>query len=248
LLRRHEYLTRIIDHNAAVIDRYGENIRKVEADRNRLRRSEARLAELAEKERSTRAQVLRRKRQKRTLLARVKTEKDLHLSSIEELEESSRQLQALIEKLERESNITDRMRPTQFSAYKSKFIFPVDGDIITPFGKYEDEAFSTITFNNGIEIGAPDGSPFKAVFEGVVIYADWFKGYGKLIIIDHGDGYYTLSGHASKLLKNVGDRVTEGELIGYVGDTGSLKGSNLYFEIRHHGKPVDPLEWLAATE
>lgn len=247
LLRRHEYLTRIIDYNEAMIDCYAEDIKKIEHDRNRLRASEDRLTELTDKARSTQQQVLLRKEEKRKLLARVKTEKDLHLSSIGELEESARQLQSLIEKLEqRARTLPEGTRPKHFSSHKSKFIFPVDGDIITHFGKHEDVQFATITFNNGIEIRAALGSAIRAVFDGVVIYADWFKGYGNLLIIDHGEGYYTLSGHASELLKKVGEQVAEGETIGYVGDTGSLKGANLYFEIRHHGKPVDPVEWLAS--
>ncbi len=248
LIRRHEYLSRVIGHNAAIIDQYLRNIHTLEQDRDRLRENEIKLTELTRKARSTQAQVLRHKQEKKTLLAKAKTEKDLHLSVIEELEEASRQLQELIEKLEERTSAAVLPRPKQFSANKRKFLFPVNGDIISSFGKHEDQEFSTISFNNGIEISAPLGSPIRAVFDGAVIYADWFKGYGNLLIIDHGDGYYTLSGHASELVKKVGDQVTEGDIIGYVGDTGSLRGPNLYFEIRHLGKPVDPLEWLESRK
>jgi septal ring factor EnvC (AmiA/AmiB activator) len=248
LMRRHEYLTRIIDYNADVIDQYARNIERIEQDRERLRVNENRLASLATKARSTQKLVLQHKGEKRTLLAKVTSEKDLHLIAIEELEEASRQLQALIEKLGESTSVSTVSRPKLFSACKSRFIFPVDGDIISYFGEHEDKEFSTISLNNGIEIRSAMGKPIRAVFDGSVIYADWFKGYGNLLIIDHGEGYYTLSGHASELIKNVGDQVQEGETIGYVGDAGSLRGPNLYFEIRHHGKPVDPLEWLESRQ
>ena len=101
-----------------------------------------------------------------------------------------------------------------------------------------------MTFNRGIEIAAPEGKDIVAVAEGSVIYADWFKGYGRLIILDHGGGYFTLYAHASEVLIRPGESVSRGQVIGKVGDTGSLEGPQLYFELRHKGKPQDPLAWL----
>jgi septal ring factor EnvC (AmiA/AmiB activator) len=77
-----------------------------------------------------------------------------------------------------------------------------------------------------------------------VIYADWFKGYSNMVIIDHGQHYYTLSAQLDEILKKTGDTVFAGEVIGTVGDTGTLTGPGLYFEIRHHGKPLDPVVWF----
>ena len=90
------------------------------------------------------------------------------------------------------------------------------------------------------------GSPIISVADGEIVYSDYFMGYGNLIIVDHGDSYYTVYAHAQTLLKRVGDRVKANEKIGTVGDTGSLKGPTLYFEIRHHGNTADPELWLAA--
>jgi septal ring factor EnvC (AmiA/AmiB activator) len=82
------------------------------------------------------------------------------------------------------------------------------------------------------------------VHPGVVLYAGWVQGYGNVIIIDHGAGYYTLYGHASHLLKHEGATTQKEEVIGHIGDTGSLIGPSLYFEVREGGKPVDPMEWI----
>jgi septal ring factor EnvC (AmiA/AmiB activator) len=99
-------------------------------------------------------------------------------------------------------------------------------------------------FKNGIDIQAPLGAPIRAVKGGTTLFAGWFKGYGNMVILDHGDNYCTVYTHAQELFKTKGDAVKPGEVIGTVGDTCSLDGPKLHFEIRHHGKPVDPLKWI----
>ena len=85
----------------------------------------------------------------------------------------------------------------------------------------------------------------RRVAPGTVRLAGWFRGYGKLVILDHGDGYFTVSGHLADIDVEVGDRVSEGEVMGTVGDTGSLEGQGLYFEVRRGRGPLKPAEWLA---
>ena len=105
--------------------------------------------------------------------------------------------------------------------------------------------FGTMVYRRGIEIQAHEGEPVHAVRDGQVAYADWYKGYGKLMILDHGNGFYTLYGNLSRLDLNRGAQAVGGQVIGLAGDTGSLKGSKLYFEIRRNGEAQDPLLWLA---
>ena len=88
------------------------------------------------------------------------------------------------------------------------------------------------------------GTPVRSVAPGLVRLAGWFRGYGKIVILDHGDEYFTVLGHLEEIRVDVGDRVTSGDVIGTVGDTGSLLGARLYFEIRHGGEPQDPVDWL----
>jgi septal ring factor EnvC (AmiA/AmiB activator) len=238
----------VIEHNVGIITDYSGKLALVQQQKQKLEGNEKRLANLTGKTRSVQKKILRRQKEKTTLLTKVTSEKELHLKALEELKQASNHLQALIDKLE--SGVTPEAPPRPrpigepFSASKGKLVFPVQGEIITRFGEHEDPVFATVSFNKGIEIVANMGSPIKAVLDGTVIYSDWFKGYGNLIIIDHGEGYYTLSGHASELLKKRGEYVTAEEPIGLVGDSCSLKGTNLYFEIRHHGRPLNPLDWL----
>jgi septal ring factor EnvC (AmiA/AmiB activator) len=101
-----------------------------------------------------------------------------------------------------------------------------------------------LTFSKGLSISAPTGTDIKAIYDGTVIFADYFKGFGNMMVVDHGGGYFSLYAHASRLTKKVGAEVARHETIGAVGDIDSSKGSVLYFEIRHDGKPVDPAGWV----
>lgn len=176
-------------------------------------------------------------------LAKVKHEKSLQIKALKELEEYSRELQAVVDRLPGET-LAYIPKGKKFSSMKGHLAFPVNGKIISTFGRKEHPELHTFTFQKGIEIKAATGTAIKAIHDGRVVFADWFKGFGYMIIVDHGDSYYSLSAHASELLKKVDDTVRAGETIALVGDTSSIKGSCLYFEIRHHGKPQNPLAWF----
>jgi murein hydrolase activator len=132
-----------------------------------------------------------------------------------------------------------------FGALKGKLPTPVSGTIEVGFGKVVNPRFNTVTVHKGVDIRAPEGTPVRAVAAGTVVYAGWLRGYGNLLILDHGGGYHTLVAHLSTLLPPVGAPVAAGEVVGEVGDTGSLKGAYLYFELRRAGEAVDPAPWLA---
>ena len=112
------------------------------------------------------------------------------------------------------------------------------------FGAQVHPKFGTRTYRNGVDIEAAQGTEVAAVFPGSVIYTGWFKGYGNLIILDHGNDYYTLYAHVADILVKEGDDVRQGGKIATVGDTGALTGPRLYFEVRYQGKPQDPEQWL----
>jgi len=248
LMRRYDYLTRLIDYNVATINDYSQKLDLLQLDQQRLKEKEKELEGLTKQTRSVQKKILTHQEEKTNLLVRVRSEKELQIKALEELKQASQRLQGLIDKLERQKSLTSFSPANLPSGYpfslRGKLDFPVEGKVITFFGEHEDQEFATVSFNKGIEITAQRGSPIKTVLNGTVIYSGWFKGYGNIIIIDHSAGLYTLFGHASELLKPVGTPVKTGETIALVGDTGSLKGSNLYFEIRHHGRPLNPLEWL----
>lgn len=134
---------------------------------------------------------------------------------------------------------------SKFGRLRGQLTWPLSGKLVSTYGKMKHPTFNTYTFNKGIGIGASPGSEFRVIEAGQVLYADAFKGYGNLLIVDHGDGYYSLYAQASELLVQVGDRVKRQQIVGRTGDGGSLQSPALHFEIRHQGKPENPLEWLA---
>jgi murein hydrolase activator len=129
-------------------------------------------------------------------------------------------------------------------AMRGRLGWPAEGRVVEEYGTRVNPRFGTKTFRNGIDIDAGEGANIHAVFPGHVLYTGWFRGYGNLIIVDHGSEYYTLYAHVADIKVAEGDDVKQGQVIGTVGDTGSLQGPRLYFEVRYQGKPQDPAQWL----
>jgi murein DD-endopeptidase MepM/ murein hydrolase activator NlpD len=115
---------------------------------------------------------------------------------------------------------------------------------VAGFGAQVHPRFGTRTFKSGVDIEASDGTDVRAVYAGHVVYSGWFKGYGNLVILDHGHEYFTLYAHLTDVAVKEGDDVRQGQRLAGVGDSGSLAGPRLYFEVRYQGKPQDPEQWL----
>jgi len=135
--------------------------------------------------------------------------------------------------------------PQAFPA-RSTLPLPVGGGrLVKGFGKEVNGRFRTVTFHKGVEIVAEHNAPVSAILPGIVEYEGWVKGLGNVVILHHGSGFYTLSAHLYKVVSRRGARVSQGELIGLVGDTGLRAQPSLYFEIRENAKAVDPLVYFA---
>jgi septal ring factor EnvC (AmiA/AmiB activator) len=193
---------------------------------------------------------------RRGLLARVRKEKSLAAEAVAALTDAAAALDRRIRSLEAEVRARNRARDRAqkqakaaagtgaFARHKGLLNMPVTGKITTFFGPFENPEFGVRNFQSGIVIRTEPGAPVRSVGDGEVIYAGWFKGYGNMIILDHGDHYYTLYAHAGELFKGKGENVRSGEVIASAGHGGAMEGSGLHFEVRHHGKPLDPMEWL----
>ena len=117
-------------------------------------------------------------------------------------------------------------------------------EVIEPFGRQRSTEFDTFVVNNGIRIAADPGVPVRAVFAGTVLFAQWFKGYGNLIILDHGDRVFSLYGNTRGSSLTVGETVQAGATIALVAEGDEGRTGNLYFEIREDNRPTDPRGWL----
>lgn len=127
-----------------------------------------------------------------------------------------------------------------FKSLRGKMLLPVQGRIRAKYGSRRKEGKLRW---QGVLIGAKEGTPVKSVSHGRVAYADWLRGFGLMVIVDHGDGYMSLYGHNQSLFVETGDWIETGEVIGSAGRSGGQKRSGVYFEIRHNGRPNNPLKW-----
>jgi septal ring factor EnvC (AmiA/AmiB activator) len=190
--------------------------------------------------------VQKEAQKKRELLASVREEKESRQRALKDLEQAAVRLQTMIEEISRRSAAKSKEAPAGagLESMRGKLDWPVKGQVIGGFGKAKHHEFSTEVFRKGLEIEAPVGEEIRAVEKGKVVFADRFSGYGKMLIVDHGDRYYTVYAHISDFLKKNGDSVGRGEAVALVGDSDSLAGSKLYFEMRKDGKSIDPAPWF----
>jgi septal ring factor EnvC (AmiA/AmiB activator) len=172
------------------------------------------------------------------LLASVSAEQNRMSRVIAELEQTEKELAGMV------SDMQSTVGTSGFRARKGQLPFPTKGMVEVGFGKIVNPRFNTVTVQKGLDIRAGEGAQVQSVGTGNVVFAGWLKGYGNLVIVDHGGNFHSLYAHLANMQVEVGNAVEEGEAIGQVGDTGSLKGSFLYFEIRKGGQAVDPLPWL----
>ena len=244
LMQRKRYLELTLAYDQDLVKFLrGESVRQ-----EALRRELARKREDVDAQRLALVEIkesIRLEREKKKeLLSSLRREKDVHVRALKELEQAALRLQKMMDEISSKSVVQPVPAGVGFEAMKGKLDFPVRGEVMGGFGKTRHPEFSAELFRKGIDIEAPIGEEIRAVEAGKVVFADRFSGYGRMMIIDHGQRYYSIYAHLSDLRKKTGEPVQKGEPIGLVGDSDSLAGARLYFEIRKDGKPIDPLPWL----
>jgi len=244
LFNRKFAMEKILEHDEKILIDYKSKQDALAKLSNKLRLQKKEKLSLEEDYNYQIKSLNRQRARRKKLLGDVRSKKELGLASIESLKQASIALDQAILSLHVEPKEQGKKFLKKFEDYKGLLPMPVRGKIISFFGSYRNAGFDVVNFCSGVEIRADMGEPVRAVMGGQVLYSDWFKSYGNMIIIDHGKNYYTVYAHAEELFKSKGELVEPDEVIATVGDTASMKGANLYFEIRHHGKPVDPLKWL----
>jgi septal ring factor EnvC (AmiA/AmiB activator) len=187
------------------------------------------------------------KKEKKLYLAKLTQEKESYERALQELERSAARIDSLLRELEQRRRAAAAKPPSGSlpKGVKGGLPWPAEGSVLTHFGRQKHPTFNTYVQRKGIEIRTTEGSAIHAVMAGTVVYADWLKGYGLVIILDHANGFFSLYAHASKILTSVGAVVASGQAIGETGDTGMTGENTLYFELREGTEPVDPLQWLA---
>jgi septal ring factor EnvC (AmiA/AmiB activator) len=241
MIRIWRYLRVIAEYEYNLLKDYSKNLKE-------LRLREAKLSGLLKRFEQGKKQVLsketrlrQQKRKKRLMLSSIREEQGRYKMMLSELKESSRRLRKIIEESEKAAYIQEG-----FSKMKRRLPWPVNGMIALPYGSYLDPQFKTPVFRNGIHFRSKEGEVVKVIFPGKVVFAEWFKGYGRVVIVNHGEGYHTVYANLNDIFLKKGDIIKRGGSIGIVGESGTLSAPGLYFEVRYKGKPLNPLHWLVS--
>ncbi len=249
LLQRYKFLSTIAARDANLV----EEVRKQKTE---IARREANLTESlaqatsARREKERELARLKANEKKRTKsLAELKTSKSGHQKRIEQLARAERDLLAIIEAFEKERTASapeawEAAAGKDFPALKGRMNPPVEGKRVRGFGESKHPEFGTVTFNPGVDIDARAGSPVRAVARGKIEYASLLPGFGNCIIVAHGQGYYTLYAHTSKIFVKKDAMVNAGDVIAEAGGAAAGTGNAFHFEIRKSKKALDPAEWL----
>jgi murein hydrolase activator len=248
-IHRRSSLQRILAQDDALLEALNNDKIALEALLTQLnaKKAEKRSLQLTLKDRID--SLSDRQERRRVLLEKIRGEKKLEVAALTALRQAAANLDTAVMHIEpsvqkfvpsAEKKSEDKM----FDAYKGLLSWPVRGKIISFFGPHRDKEYAVTNFQSGINIRAERGEPIRCVADGYTIFSNWFKGFGNMMIIDHGDHYYTVYAHLEEVFKVKGDRVEKNEVIATVGDSGSLMGPALHFEVRYHGKPVDPMDWI----
>src|SRR6056297_716840 len=258
-LNRYRYLGCILQDDADIIKQVKEQVEFVKKQKDSLENKKE-ITKLLEQEiKKEKENIEISAEAKNKYIAKIEEEKKKQLAILEELEKSSAQIMEIIELAYQEREKTKqaqqqaqskqpgaeaaRTEPT-LQPKKGIFQLPIKGSIISNYGQQKQPELNTYVFNSGIDISAPLGEAIRGASFGTVIYIGNVKGYGEIIILDHGGNVVTLYAHLSKVLIKMNEQVAKGQIIGQVGTSGGVSTPRLHFEVRVEGKPVNPFDWL----
>jgi septal ring factor EnvC (AmiA/AmiB activator) len=214
--------------------------REAEARRDRL-------GAVGQESRADRAKLVAERRTRKAVLDRVALEVRAGRREMKVLRADEARMARLVEEIgrvfasvEREPEFQPAARRVAFSSLRGKLSLPVRGELTGRFGAPRGAGIEA----KGVFIRAPEGRPVKAIAAGQVVFADWMRGFGNLMIVDHGDAYLSIYANNESLLKQVGENVTAGEPVATTGSSGGNEETGLYFEMRHLGRAFDPLRWV----
>jgi septal ring factor EnvC (AmiA/AmiB activator) len=245
-IKRFEYLTIIAEQDKRVYNELIALKKELRTKKQFLRTNLEEIKKInveAEREADF---LLAKKNEKNTMLESVKQQRSKQEQLTIELKASTRRIAELITRLEKERKEREKTEGAHnyFEKVAGEIKWPCKGQVTSTFGNQVNPKYGTTVKNNGIDIKAPLGTPVHSVAKGKVVYNDRFLGYGNVVLLDHGKGYYSLYAHLQEIKVSLKDVVAKDQIIGTVGDTGSLEGPKLHFEIRENGKPVNPVPFL----
>ncbi len=241
MAQQYHYLNRILQYDKELLAEYSQVTEQQQQQLLVLKSLEQQQSELLQQVQQQRSVAGKGRRLQSRLLQQARIDKKKLTHELTYLKENAARLKSLIQKIQQAPPLPTGSVVENFIVGRGKLGWPVSGQVVIGFGKQKDAKLGTYYESNGIEIAVPPGSPIHAVAAGKIVYADYFKGYGNLFILNHPGGYHTLYAQTDRMAKKLGEQVSAGDLLGYSGLGGR---DSIYFEIRAKGSPVDPLSWL----
>ena len=224
-----------------LLEQYRETLKQLEVLEQGIADTQARLQEQQHSLEKQQARLVQAQQTRTEAVARLNDSIRSKGQQLKQKELDQKELEKLLQAIE--EAVVNLQVPTDYQAFSSargKMPWPVPGKPSNRFGRPRNEGKMRW---QGITIPAREGTTVKAIHHGRVVYSDWLRGSGLLLIIDHGDGYMSLYAHNQSLLREVGEWVTAGTPVSTVGSSGGQERTALYFEIRHQGKPTNPTQW-----
>jgi len=235
-------LSYLVTRDARAVTQFQALRAQLDARTRDLAERQRRVAEIRGIVEQRRAAVAATYAQRARMVSALRTAGTSSERQISELEEKAKRLERLLDFLSQQQ--TGSTPAVDVRTYQGALGWPTQGRLIEQFGQQRNAKFGTVTFNNGVKIAAAPGAEVRAVFVGTVLFSQWFKGYGNLIILDHGNRVFSLYGNVKAPTVMVGGRVNAGQAIAGVGESEEAKAGYLYFEIRRDNKPENPQKWL----
>jgi len=236
--RGYRFVSTLARNDNARVAAFRRDLETLGEEKASLERRTKESIELRNRLQSARRSLDQQRARKTDLLTSLVERKETNAAYVEELAQAEGRLQQMLGGLAGGEAVAVPM-----GAFRGSLPWPVEGKVLAGFGRRKHPRFDTYTVHNGLEIDAAPGAPVRAVHEGTVVYADRFRGYGLLVVVDHGGKHHSLYAQLGDAAVSQGQPVAAGDVVGTTGEGGS-EGPGLYFEMRYQGRAEDPADWL----
>ena len=249
-LTRYHFFKRITAHDAGILESLEKQRQVIHSQQRQFAQQRQNIARITEVIGTQKIQLSDLTDDQQGLVVKIKTERQAVEQVVAQLEADNSSIASMIQRIIAQRRLLEqqarRANPHYVRPFMGtgRFMWPVAGVITSPFGGRMHPILGRVIGHHGIDFGAASGTPIYAPDHGEVIYAGWYGGYGKVVIIDHGSDLTTLYGHTSSFVVDAGSRVRKGQVIAYVGSTGMSTGPHLHFEVRRNGAATNPMAYL----
>ena len=252
---RAKYIKIISEHDRSLADEIRRNLIEIEAKQTVLERELTDIRKIDKEKLSRKKWLEQRRRVRNKELGNLKRDRQKMSVALNQRKKAAQQMESIISRLDRErvariAELERRRKEMEllgsvpFKELKGKLPWPIEGKVISRFGTYQNPNLKTVTENTGIDIHGSEGTEVKSIYDGIVTTVTYIRGYGNTVILDHGDGFYSVYTHVMDVEVEENSYVNAGDIIAHVGDSGSLEGTKLHFEIWGNKDKLNPELWL----